>query len=738
MEEKEIHLRDYWRVISKRKVTVYTFFLITFVVVALATLTATPEYLASTKILVEKNESTGLEFYYYYAQQDPEFLATQNQIITSKRVVLKAVRLLNLEKEYGRYFPNAGNQVSFVKTLSNQVKGWVSDLKAKIMPAATTAAPSEQLPDDSDEMASLYSDREKEIAGSIMGAINVAPVKESKVFELSFMSESPQLAKRVANALAKAYREELLEIKMSSSGYTIQWMTKKVEEEREKLEKSEISLQQFKKDHDLVTVEDRMAVTPQKLVEFGSQLSQAEGKRKEVEALYEQIRRVGASSSAIDSIPAIANNVTIQALHTQIIEAERKVTEFSKKYGEKHPLMIKAVSERNSMIAKKNQEVRRVVDSVRRDFELAQANEDSLRNLLAKTKAETIGMNEKFGQYEILKKEVDLNRTIYDALISRLKEQDITEKTQDINVWVIEEASTPRSPAKPDKKRNLLLGLVLGLFGGVGLAFFIEYLDNTVKTPEDAEEHLGLPILGVVGSFEGKGKKSCSELIPLGKDQSVIAENYRTLRTSVLLSSAGGPPASIVITSMLPGEGKTVTAVNLALTIAHAGKRVLLVDGDMRRSRIHKILNLQNQKGLSTFLAGASSLDLAQKGSVETLQVITSGPLPPNPSELLSSPKLVEFLAAMKSEFDIVVFDTPPIISVSDTLVLGKIVDGVIMVTRAGTSTYEATAKGIKVLSDLQVRILGLVVNDFDPKNNKYYYGKYYQQYYGDYSQKAS
>jgi capsular exopolysaccharide synthesis family protein len=397
--------------------------------------------------------------------------------------------------------------------------------------------------------------------------------------------------------------------------------------------------------------------------------------------------------------------------------------------------MVKALSEQEGLLKKQKEEILRVSKSIKNEYELAQANEDNLRNLLETTRAEALGLNEKFVQYEVLKREVESNRAMYDALFSRLKEQNVTEESQNVSVWVVEQAATPISPVKPNKKINLLFGVVLGLFGGIGLAFFIEYLDNTIKTPEEAEERLGLAMLGVIDRCRfGKAGEIGEELISLYEKHSANVESFKALRTSVLLSSPDKPPKSILVTSMMPAEGKTTIAANLAITIAQAGQRVLLIDGDMRKPRLHKIFKLDSSLGgLSTYLAGVGGEEICQQGPLPFLFIIPAGPLPPNPSELLSSVRFKELLCEQQDKFDILIFDSAPVISVTDSLIIGRSVDGVIVVTRAAATTYDVVRKGIKSLTDVNANILGMVVNGFDARKYKYYYGKDYSEYYGKY-----
>ncbi len=692
MEEREIHLRDYLRVISKRRYTVYTFFTIVFIVVLIGTLSSTPVYKASAKVLIERVEGYNLSMMNpYYTSYDPEFYETQYQLIKSSSTAQKVVKMLALESTYESYFK--GRQIS----------------------------------------ASGEKSRADILADIVSGGITVSPVKNSKIVNISFMSSNPQFAALVTNSVARAYIEELLDMRMSVSRYSIEWMAKKAEEEKAKLEKSEMALQEYMKANNIVTLQDRVTLTPEKLSEVNTQLTRAETKRKELESLYRTVMKISANPKNAESFSVIASEPTIQSLRNQILKAEQNAEELSKKYGKKHPAMMKAEEELKGLQQKRDQEISRVISSIKNEYELAKSNEASLRNMMSSTKAEAINLNEKFIQYGVLTRDVETNKQLYDALMKKMKEQSVTEEIRTVNVWVVEKAEKPTSPVKPRKSLNILLGIIVGMFGGVGLAFFIDYLDNTIKSPDEVEARLGVPLLGVVPLLEGK-EESIEEII-LKEPQSIYAESYKTIRTAILLSSASKPPQNIHITSMGPSEGKTVTSVNLATTIARSGYSVLLVDSDLRRPRIHSIFRLNNLSGLSTYLAGATSdIETVFKRPLTNLSVIPSGPVPPNPSELLSSQRMHELMRILNEKFDVIVWDSPPLMTVTDSLILSKILDGTILVIKAGKTTYEMVGRGLRVLqgtheSESGSRVLGVLLNGFDMKQGDQYYYQYYNYY---------
>jgi capsular exopolysaccharide synthesis family protein len=725
MEEKEIHLRDYLKVISKRRVTVITFFIVIFAVVTVGALSSTPVYRATTKVLIEKSEPRNVSVMnFYYVPYDPEFYETQYQLIKSSAVGRRVVEKLSLDKTYESYF---SEQKKGFNLIGSTVR-WFRDLSSMILRVVGVGESDSSIQSESKTASDNQPDRTEGLARAIGSSIIVIPIRDSKMVNVSYESTNPKLAAKVVNSVAQAYIDELLEMKMRSSGYAIEWLTEKAEEERRKLEKSEKELQAYMRKHDIVTLQNKLAIVPEKLSEVATKIATAETRRKEMESLYSRLKDIEYIEEA-ETIPAVASDLSVQSIRQQILKAEQNIMELSKKYGRKHPVMINAVSDLNLLLEKKDEEIQRVIDTIKNDYELARVNESNFRRLASKTKSEMLNLNERFIQYESLKRENETNRQLFDAIMKRIKEQGITQDIHTVDVWVVEKAQVPQSPARPNVPRSILIGMMVGLFGGVGLAFFVEYLDTTVKSPEDAEARLGVPVVGSIQLFKDDGK---IEKIVIENPKSVIVESYKALRTAVLLSSAEKPPKNILVTSVEPSEGKTVTAVNLALAVAQSEYSVLLVDSDLRKSAIHKIFDIDNNKGLSTFLAGASDMDIIVPGPVENIHIIPAGPMPPNPSELLSSKKMQELIASINDRFDITIWDSAPLLAVTDSQVLSNALDSTIIVARSGEISYEAVRQGIKVLEDVNSRILGLVINAIDFKKGGYYYYRYYNYSYSD------
>jgi capsular exopolysaccharide synthesis family protein len=391
--------------------------------------------------------------------------------------------------------------------------------------------------------------------------------------------------------------------------------------------------------------------------------------------------------------------------------------------------MITAKSELADLKKKKYTELDKAVQTIKNKYQLAISNQKSLKELLDQSKFQTSQLGEKSIQLEILKRKVETNRFLYDALIKKMKEEGITEQSQSVNVWVIEKARVPEFPATPNKKRNILLGIVLGLFGGIGLAFFLEYLDTTIKTPEDVEEKFNIPVIATVDLFKNKDKTIVEHVFD--DPSSMVSENFKSMRTSILLSSPDHPPKTILITSMTSGEGKSSVCACLASAIAQTGKKVLVIDGDMRRPTQHKIFGLDNSAGLSSLLAGmdvsGDALINRKVDATGLIDIITSGPIPPNPSELLSSTMAGTLINKAAGSYDFIIVDTPPLASVTDPLITSRHVDAVIIVTWAGKTNYELIGKGIRQFKDICAPITGVVLNRFSAKKSGYYYN------YGDY-----
>ncbi len=695
----EMDLRAYWDILIKRRRIVLAVFVAVVVVVLVATLAMTPIYQASTQLLVEPSEHSGITLEYGARALDPQFLPTQFEIIKSKNVSRRVVGFLQLDTRYRHHYLKTEDNFS----LAASVKEWWKETAATWM----ISEKEHEKPVVLEDKASL-SDAEK-TSQLLTGQLSVNPVRNTSVVNISYQHTNPVLAKLVVNAVARAYMDELLEIRMRNSNYTLGWMNAKAEEERGKLRKSEQGLQQYMAEHDVVTVENKVAITPQQLTDFSSKLSQAQAKRSELEDLVAKIQGRMQSPAALESLQVFSESKSLDSIRDKILQHEQQVSELSKKYGPKHPAMVKGREELALMRQEKLRELQRLAESKINEFDLAKKQEENLTQLLQGAKSSALTMNEKMIQYNLLKREVETNRILHDALLKQIKERSATDQTQVVNVSVLEEAVTPTTPAKPKKRLNLLLASVLGLFGGGGLAFFVEYLDNTIKKGDELEERFGLPVLGQVPYFRRKDATVTQSVA--SDSQTPLVDSYRMVRAALMLSAAGRSPKIILITSVSAGEGKSSTSLNLARTFVQADKSVLLIDADMRKPRLHTLLELENSCGLSTYLAGVNSDPPLVNVPQEFMQLLPAGPTPPNPAELLDSERMKNILETFGLNFDIVLIDAPPILNMTDAMVLSKMVDGTLLVVRSGKTTRETLASGLAKLRLINAHLLGVVLN---------------------------
>ena len=702
---RQIHIYDYLRVLYKWRKPAILCFAAIVVIVAVASFIATPIYKATSRILIDREIPRALDI----RQMLPgdatgtEFYQTQYKLLQSKSFVLKVIRTLNLS-ENRTFMAETGLNKKFIT--KEEKEGLVIERFYK-----------------------HYS---------------VEPIRNSRLVDLSFESKDPSLAATVANAIAKAYIVFIMEHKSSTSSEAADFLSKQINEQKIKLEESEQALQNYKEKYGIVQLtqepgqKESENVAMQRLAGLNASLIKAQTERLEAESRYKEVQDLIAKNVPYESIPPISNSPLILTLRSSEAKLETQISEASQKFGDKHPKMVQLKQELEATRQKIKLEAKSVVNAIKNDYAIARAKENSARSAVEGQKAEAQKLSEHSIQYGVFLREVEKNRELYENLLKRLKETSVEHEFGATNIKIIDSATAPIHPAKPKKARNILLSFVVGLFMGVGLAFFLEYLDNTVKSPEDVKEHFNAPNLAIIPSIDFKAEAgeavSSPELIVHHKPKSIAAEAFRSLRTAILFSFPENPPKSFVVTSFMPQEGKSFIAVNTALIMASAGDRVLLIDADLRRPMIHNLLKVNNERGLTNMIVGgggARPLDLNER-----LSVIPSGPIPPNPSELLGSQNFLELMEGLKWEYDKVVIDAPPINSVTDALVVSKSLEsGVIFVIKAGVTTKEMVRDAKGMLDGINARILGGVLNNVRMNSSGYYHYSsyhYYHKYYGD------
>jgi capsular exopolysaccharide synthesis family protein len=544
----------------------------------------------------------------------------------------------------------------------------------------------------------------------------------------------------MSNAHAEAFIQQNMESRFVSTQQAKEFLTGQLEDLKAKVERSDEALEAFGSQHGIISSEDKENITMQRLTDLNSDLSKAESERMVKEALYKQTK----DKQYVESLPSLLENKLAGDLKQTYIQLETQYTKLSETYKPDHPEMVR-LKKQMVLIQKHNdtetqKEVQRIIETARVDYESSLRKESLIRTAFEQQYVKAVKMKEKAIRYNILKRESDTNKELYKSLLLRMKETGVSAAMTASNIQVIDQAEVPGSPYTPNKQRNLLLAAVVGLFLGVGLAFFFEYLDNTVKTPEDVEQLIRLPSFGMIPEMSTERKRRMDnensypvELITFGHPKSMLSEAYRNIRTSVLLSFSEKPPKRIVITSPNPSEGKTTTAINTAIALAQTGAQVLIIDADLRHPRVHKIFPEANGAGLSNFLSGNAALESTiKKTEIPNLYYLPAGPIPPNPSELIGANLFKSMMESLAEKFDHIIVDSPPALGFSDAIILSASMDGVILVVAGGKTPREILQRAKEVLNQVNAKILGVVINRVDMHRSGYgyYYYRYPHYYY--------
>ncbi len=712
--EDEPHLRDYIQVILKRRWTVLTFFLAVVVTVTIGTFMTRPMYEASVIIRIDRENPNVLTFKDIYNIERPQedYYETQYKILKSRNLAKRVIKSLRLDTN-----PEFSPQPSIFN---------ISSLLSPSSSTNSTARPKQE-----DGVSSALID-------AFLDRTEVSPIQKSQLVRVSFSTHNPELSAKVANAIAQSYIDFNIESKFAATQQARSWLEKQLDDMKAKVESSEEKLNEYAAKNEIIFFNEKNSpnsnnkqdIVTQRLADLSAALTQATSDRIAKEAIYKEIAKGDPQSSSI-----VLNNSLILSLKKEYGDAETEYQKLSKIFKPDYPKMVRLKEQINQLKARIDRESKRIVASIKADYDAAVKKESYLRSALDRQKQEALALNQRIVQYQILKREVDTNTELYNGLLQRLKEAGLSATLTASNVQVLDRAEVPKTPYKPKKAMNILLSIVVGLMGGIGLAFFAEYLDNTVKTTDDIERKVNLPALGLVPHYDDLGAGASKELVAYSDNKGAIAEAYRSIGTFILFSSAGRPPKVMLVTSPRQGEGKTTTAVNTAMSIVKSGSKGVLIDADMRKSRLHKIFGLNNSVGLSSFLSGNAEFGdgLIKPTAIQKLDVIPSGPLPPNPSELLGSLRMKELIDALFALYNFVIFDSPPVLGLSDSVILSTLADGVIMVVKAGETPKDAIAQARKTLNGVNARILGVVLNDISHKDLRYgSYSYYHSYYYGE------
>jgi capsular exopolysaccharide synthesis family protein len=536
--------------------------------------------------------------------------------------------------------------------------------------------------------------------------------------------------------LAKNYIEQNLEYKFMASKEASDWLGDRLAEQRKAVELAESKLQLYREQNGAVSFEGQQNIVVQKLGDLNAAVTRAKTERIQKEAMYQQLLQSQSNPAMLDTFPAILTNTFIQQQKTELTEMQRQYVQLSEKLGDKHPDIIKLKSAIQISQTRLNGEIGKIVQSVKSEYQASLAQENSLTTALNQQKNEALAMNRQAIEYGVLSRDMESSKQLYQSLLQRSKETGVSGELKTSNIRIVDAAERPRAPFTPQTRRDLLQGLLAGGLLAFGLVFFFEYLDSHIKTPDEVRTHLGLSHLGLLPAMNGKTFTGKYPLLNNGVPSN-FSEAFRNIRTNVLFSSAQEGSRSVVVTSTGPGEGKSMVASNLALSLAQAGQRVLLIDGDMRKPKVHEIFDVSQEPGLSNLLVGnAKASESVRKTSVPGLWVMGAGRIPPNPAELVGSARFRDFLASIKEHFEWVIIDSPPVMSVTDAALVAHHTAGVLFVIGAEMTSRHAAKRALDQLEQAQARFVGAVLNRVDLEHNAYYYSQYYRREYSDYYEK--
>jgi capsular exopolysaccharide synthesis family protein len=758
--ENEAHLLDYWRAIRKRLWLVLG--IVTLVtMLAIVYVARKPDFFeAQARVQVDLEDTGSLvnnSRPLYGPADDPIYFNTQLQILVSPGLMRRVVRTLDLEHNPDFFKGNASQRQSTWQTLLRMV-----GLGSK--PQDTGHKPPDQLPlTNTVAQATAREDlneakRLEPYVNSILAGLKVEPVKETRgyyketrLIDIKFTHIDPLVASKIVNAIAETYVFSNLEKRTEANSTTGDFLQKRIAELQQQIRTSEERLVNYAKNNQIISLDPNQNTVVERLAGLNQQLLQAENDRKTAEAAYNAAKLPDAATAMVDDATKETSDI-----EGKLIELRQKRALLLVDATEEAP-EVKEVDQQIGELDKQLKDFRTrksatLLTNLNTRYQQALEREQSLRKAFEQQRAQTLSQNEAAINYRIIQQEIETNKSLLNGLLQGAKENDVVLAGKPNNISVVDYALTPDSPVGPNRTRTVIAAFFLSIGLGLGLALFFEYLDDTVHSTEEVERVLHLPALAVIPSVGGGARRRVlpgisgstalqkqngngngnSELLMNVDSRSPLAEAYRHLRTSVLLSTAGRAPKSLLVTSSLPGEGKTTTAVNTAISLAQTGASVVIIDADMRRPRLQSIFDMRGHEGLSSILSSETSegdmLTMVRHDEESGLNVLTSGPIPPNPAELLGSDQMRRLMTVMQANYTHVVVDSPPVSSFTDGVLISSMVDGVLLVVHGGKSSRHIVRRSKQLLSDVGAKIFGVVLNNVNLQSHDYYY---YQSYYG-------
>jgi polysaccharide biosynthesis transport protein len=749
-------LHDYWRSARKHLWLILGIVLLVTTVAAFYMARQPDVYESQSRIQVDlevNNPALGSiksnSFVLNTPFQDPTYFNTQMQILSSAGLLGRVVKTLDLEHNQAFLHP---------QTIQSRSSSWenVQSMFGIRQKSLETAPKVDKLPlTDSLAPATSREDLEEvnrlaPYVENLQGRLSVKQLADTRIIEIRFRHSDPQVATKIINAIADAFVYSNLERKTETSDKAGDFLQRRIAELQTEIRNKEERLINYAKEHQILSLDASQNMVVDRLGGLSRQLLEAENDRKLAEAAYRASLAPGAAEAQAEGSTKQANDD-----EAKLTELHQKRAQLLVEYTEKYP-EVKEIDQQIAVLQKRINDARSRATSVVTTnlvtrYRQALAREQALRASFDQQRGETLSQNEAAVNYRIIQQEIETDKSLLDGLLQRTKENDVLLAGTPNNIHVVDYAPIPKAPVGPRRLQGVALALLISFVFGIGLSRYLEYLDDTVHSSEDVEKMLRLPALAVIpaiGSLATRrflptmtaalqkrnGEVAHPELLLNVDARSPLAEAYRHLRTSVLLSAAGGAPQTLLVTSSQPAEGKTTTAVNTALILAQTGANVLIIDADMRRPRMHTIFDLEKQQGLSTILASklneSEMLSFIEQHEESKLFLLPAGAIPPNPAELLGSEEMHRLMSALKSNFNHIVIDSPPIASFTDSVLISPLVDGVLLVVQGGRVSRGVVRRSRQMLQDVGAKIFGVVLNNVKLQRDDYYYKYYYSHYY--------
>ena len=723
--DHDVHILDRLAVLYRYRRIAIAVFVLTTAAMMIQGYSTEKIYRAQARLLIEDERSTavpGVTPENFYEDADL-YYKTQYRILRGRDLTRRVVNKLHLEAvpEFNGTAEPPSTPATMIRNLEHRLARVIKLSTQAAEPAE--AAKVDETPDESS------------MVNAFISRVGVEPVTGSKLVDVTFDSMDQKFAKLAVDTLADEYVEQNLALKQQSTQNMIDWLDKELERQQQKTEESERALADYRERQNALSLDEKQNIVLVRLNKLNDDVMIARSKKAQKQAVYDQLRSLPAGQHA-DTIPLIGQNPDVADAKGKLTGAQTERVRTAERYGEKHPNMQKVNADVAEAQRQYDLAVNRAASAIKNEYETAKLEEQAYSRSLEAAKADAQDLSKKSVDYNVMEREARTNRDIFQSLMTREKELRVSNNSRQNNVRVVDHAEVPGGPLTPTGRRTWLLSLAVGLTLAIAVAYGLDYMNDTIKTPEDVARRLKLPFLGLVPSVRGdKHPVLASSHVPHD-----FGESFRALRTSLISKYPGEGTKILVVTSAQPLEGKTTTAANIAMALAYGGSRVLLMDADMRRPGLHRPLRLTNERGLSQVLIGQARVrDVIQRTVDPNLLAITAGRTPPNPSELLASERMKTLLTNLShGPFDWIIIDTPPVLAVTDAVILAPAVSGVTFVIGAEMTRRRLAERAIETVLQTRPKYTAVVLNKVDFARNKYYYSRYYGHQYKNYYAEAT